>query len=41
MPLLNEERTYKVIDEIETRPTLYNKNLKEYSELERKSAVAF
>jgi hypothetical protein len=43
MSLLNDERTDKLIDEIGTRPALYNKNLKEYSELEleRKLAVAY
>jgi hypothetical protein len=31
MSSLNDERIDKLIDEIETRPALYNKNLKEYS----------
>jgi hypothetical protein len=34
--LLNDERTHKFIDETETRPALYNKNLKEYSDVNLK-----
>jgi hypothetical protein len=33
MSLLNDERTDKLIHEAETRPALYNKNLKEYSDI--------
>jgi hypothetical protein len=36
MSLLNNEPTDKLIDETETRPALYNKNLKEYSDISLK-----
>jgi hypothetical protein len=36
MLLLNDEQTDKLIDEIETRPALYNKNLKESSDINLK-----
>jgi hypothetical protein len=36
MSLFNDEQTDKPIDETETRPALYNKNLKEYSDISLK-----
>jgi hypothetical protein len=36
MSLLNDEPTDKLIDETESRPDLYNKNLKEYSDISLK-----
>jgi hypothetical protein len=36
MPLLNDDRTDKLIDEIETGPALDNRNLKGYSDISLK-----